>query len=57
MRFAAIFAALAVLVAAPASAQEISADNCSVVNQGSNNKTFLVCGCLLYTSPSPRDPE
>ena len=46
MRFAAIFVALLALLALPASGQEISADNCSVVNQGDNNKTFLVCGDL-----------
>ena len=46
MRFAAIITALLALLAPTAGAQEISADHCSVVNQGDNNKTFLVCGDL-----------
>ena len=46
MRFAAIITALLALLAPTTGAQEISADHCSVVNQGDNNKTFLVCGDL-----------
>ncbi len=46
MRCLLVLSCVTLTLTGPSAAQDISADNCSVVNTGNQNKTFLVCGDL-----------